>query len=53
MVPAERPATVPTIDSLNPTLGIMGVIQAVNEEAREEVNTLAPVVDDSERAFVA
>lgn len=28
MLPAERPAT--PVDNLNPTLGIMGVVQAVN-----------------------
>lgn len=50
----ERPATAPTqVDSLNSNLGIMDVVQAVNEEAEDEVNTPAPAIADSDRALAA
>lgn len=54
VLPAERLATTPAqVDFRNPTLGIMDVVQAVNEEAVEVVNTLAPVVDDTDWALAA
>lgn len=47
---AEEPTSAP-VDNLNPTLGIMNVVQAVNEEAREEVN--APIFVESDKALTA
>lgn len=41
------------MDSHNPTLGIMDVVQAVNEKAREEVDAPERKVDDSDRALAA
>lgn len=52
ILPIEEPATAP-VNSLNPTLGIMDVVHAVNGEFGEEVNIPPQVVVDFDRVLTA